>query len=93
MAKVKTIYYCQDCAHESTNWLGQCPSCGAWNSYAEEFKDRNKRKVVTQARMRSEPVSLNDVSLVGDQRIPSGIPEFDRVLGGGIVPGSMVSMD
>ncbi|NND72168.1 MAG: DNA repair protein RadA [Rhodothermales bacterium] len=90
MPKVKTVYFCQSCGHESQKWLGQCPSCGDWNSYLEEFKAPTTRQPVTPRQSASAPVALRDVSLDSETRISTGTPEFDRVLGGGIVPGSMV---
>ncbi len=89
MSKVKTIYFCQSCGHESQKWLGQCPGCNDWNSFAEEIKEATRR-TSSFTRPRSEPVALADITLDKDERITTGTPEFDRVLGGGIVPGSMV---
>jgi DNA repair protein RadA/Sms len=96
MSKVKTVFACQACGFESSKWLGRCPDCGEWNSFVEE---RQPVETASAGRGRSvtlpgfegakpRPYDVIDVSEAA--RIPSGIGEFDRVLGGGIVPGSMV---
>ncbi|HXF06240.1 MAG TPA: DNA repair protein RadA [Blastocatellia bacterium] len=90
MAKAqKTVYICQQCGYQSPKWLGKCPDCGEWNSLVEELKrpavQRQSRRLnVPSPRRYAEIESQTDV------RQSSGIPEFDRVLGGGIVPGSVV---
>jgi DNA repair protein RadA/Sms len=85
---LKTVYACQACGFESPKWLGHCPGCGAWNSLAEESRRRQAAAVTPGGG--SEPVPLCEVALEGDVRLSSGLPELDRVLGGGIVPGSVV---
>ncbi len=97
MAKEKTVYSCQQCTFQSRKWLGKCPDCGAWNSFVEE---RETKTVSTAALARGlggaakgekiKSSRYTDVPSQDDTRISSGIPEFDRVLGGGIVPGSLV---
>lgn len=88
MAKTKQIYFCQECGNESTKWLGQCPACKCWNTFVEE-------KVVIGANKHSgkaeavAPTSILDVTTSEDTRIGTGIKELDRVLGGGIVKGSL----
>jgi DNA repair protein RadA/Sms len=92
MKKPETIYTCQKCGHQSQKWLGKCPECGEWNSLVEE-----RAQPVKKGSARSN-FSLRDVSAVrfsdiesqDDVRVPSGVAEFDRVLGGGIVPGTLV---
>lgn len=96
MAKQKTTFYCQNCGANSPKWLGKCPSCGEWNTYVEEIvspvaessKSWNPASNSNQERKR--PVPVNEV--VGEklERTPSGDLELDRVLGGGIVAGSLV---
>jgi DNA repair protein RadA/Sms len=93
MSKIRTVFQCQACGFESSKWLGRCPDCGEWNSFVEE-----RQEVTTAARGRqatlalelSKPKRYDLVDGAEAARLSSGIGEFDRVLGGGIVPGSMV---
>ena len=91
-AKKSTIFFCQECGFESSKWMGQCPGCKAWNSFVEETISQNmistagKKASVVSAK---EPAVLSEVSLTKEDRIVIGIDELDRVLGGGIVPGSL----
>ncbi len=86
--KIKTVYTCQKCGGQSPKWLGKCPDCGAWNSMAEE----NVSKTGTGARSagQSRPIPICEVPVQAEPRRATGIGELDRVLGGGIVPGSLV---
>ncbi len=89
MKKLSSNYVCQTCAYESPRWLGKCPNCGEWNSFVEELT----RKIATKRAMtvpQARPLSLKEVDAVDTERLPSSIDEFDRVLGGGIVPGSVI---
>lgn len=89
MAKSKMVFFCKECGFESSKWMGQCPSCKVWDSFAEEKvvkASTNRTSILRQ----SEPELLNNVTTIEDQRITIGIEEFDRVLGGGIVKGSLV---
>ncbi len=92
-AKITSVFFCNECGHESSKWLGQCPACKAWNTFVEERID--KRAGSTSAGVKAalaeenQPVALNSISLDEEDRIVTGIPELDRVLGGGIVPGSL----
>jgi DNA repair protein RadA/Sms len=90
--KLRTVFACQACGLESSKWLGRCPDCGEWNSFAEERPEpapaRGVPASVREHGGRPQPYDLVEVSEA--ERVPSGIGEFDRVLGGGIVPGSMV---
>jgi DNA repair protein RadA/Sms len=96
MAKPRTRYVCQQCGADSAKWLGRCPDCGSWNSYVEEpgaAATRLDARAAADPRSRMStavPERLSDVSLADIERLPTGETEFDRVLGGGIVPGSMV---
>src|SRR5438105_7902722 len=89
MPKVsKTAFVCQQCGNSTPKWAGRCPSCGGWNTLVEE-------RVVAPpkgrpVRARATPIALADVPADDEQRLVTGIPEFDRVLGGGIVRGSLV---
>ncbi|MDR5695591.1 MAG: DNA repair protein RadA [Armatimonadota bacterium] len=85
MEKVK--YVCQECGYEAPKWLGRCPGCGGWNTFVEEPVEP-RRKLPTG--LSSAPVPINSVSLLPEARVSTGIGEFDRVLGGGIVPASLI---
>src|SRR5260221_6273383 len=93
--KFKTVFGCQACGFESSKWLGRCRDCGEWNSFVEERQEvptggskSRAPSLLSEAGGRPKPYDVVDAS--DTPRIPSGIGEFDRVLGGGIVPGSMV---
>ena len=88
MAKLKTCYVCQQCAHQSIRWAGRCPSCGMWNALVEEIVEQPS---LTSAQLAEAitPALLADVTLDDTVRVRTGVGEFDRVLGGGIVPGSI----
>ena len=93
MAKAKkTVFFCQNCGHEETKWLGQCPACKEWNTFVEEkvsVSSPGKSGIVKEERD-NRPVALKSVATDEDDRIQTKIGELDRVLGGGIVPGSLV---
>ena len=89
----KTVYFCQECGYESAKWMGQCPGCKSWNTFVEETVSTKKPSssgVMKSSEKRQEPVILKDISLSEDERQTTQIGELDRVLGGGIVPGSLV---
>ena len=88
----KTVYFCQECGYESAKWMGQCPGCKAWNTFVEETVSAKKNPSgnLKASEKRQDPVILNDISLSEDERQTTQIGELDRVLGGGIVPGSLV---
>lgn len=91
MAKTKTEFYCQNCGARASKWLGRCPSCNEWNTYAEEIiSPEPARQFAGQTATASVPRKINEIDAVNTSRIPSGQNELDRVLGGGIVPGSLV---
>jgi len=96
MSKAKTVFFCQNCGHESVKWLGQCPSCQQWNTFVEELvqkesktKDSNWKEYKDTKRIH-KTVALNEVESRAEKRIPTLDKELNRVLGGGIVPGSLV---
>ena len=93
-SKLKTIFACQACGFESSKWLGRCPDCGEWNSLVEERQEASASARARQGSIALEiggkPRPYDTVDGAETDRISSGIGEFDRVLGGGIVPGSMV---
>ncbi len=94
MKKGGTIFFCQSCGYESAKWSGQCPACRQWNTFAEEPAPKKSRGGPAPARRsgeaRSGPVCLAEVASGERERISTGMKELDQVLGGGIVPGSLV---
>lgn len=92
MSKIQSKYVCQACAYESPRWIGKCPNCAGWNTFVEELVDRTKPKAKQASNIKniSAPTPLVDVHVVAEPRTSTRIPEFDRVLGGGIVAGSVV---
>ncbi len=92
--KKKTVYFCQECGYESAKWMGQCPGCKSWNSFVEETVSAAGAKAGGtgngSGRTRPVPAPLSAVSTEEESRIQTGIGELDRVLGGGIVQGSLV---
>src|SRR5690606_28810178 len=92
MAKVRTSYFCTECGNESPRWQGQCPACSAWNTLVEEPKQTTRREKRTAATpvASAEPVRLQDVTGGETLRWSTGLRELDFVLGGGVVPGSIV---
>lgn len=89
MAKAKTLFFCTECGYESSKWLGQCPGCKKWDTFVEEPVVSKGSSVLTRKDIK-EPVLLSQVKAKTETRVTSGIGELDRVLGGGIVPGSLV---
>ena len=89
MAKAKTVFFCSDCGHESSKWLGQCPACKSWNTFVEEKQSVTKKGGAKPRRASASPMNMSEVSIKSEERIPTGIGELDRVLGGGIVTGSL----
>lgn len=94
MAKIKTKYVCQSCGYESAKWMGRCPGCNEWNTLVEEFVEEKKAKrgaaFVHSSSRQLKPERLSDVVSQEETRVHTNSQEFDRVLGGGIVPGSLV---
>ena len=94
MAKGKTsVFFCQECGYESAKWMGQCPACKEWNTFVEETVD--KKSISSSGKVKKESkaaqvLPLSAVKSEKEERIVTGIAEFDRVLGGGIVRGSLV---
>ncbi|MCS6803920.1 MAG: DNA repair protein RadA [Acidobacteriota bacterium] len=88
----KTVYSCQQCGYQSPKWLGKCPDCGEWNSFVEERPTYSPPDSAKRGQRLSGavPVAYHQIESQDDVRVTSGIVEFDRVLGGGIVPGSLV---
>ena len=93
MAKGKTaVYFCQSCGYESAKWMGQCPGCHEWNTFVEELVDKKTvaKTGGKQVQSKAKPQTISAIELRKEHRMTSGMPELDRVLGGGVVPGSMV---
>ena len=93
MTKVKSIYICSNCGHKSPKWQGQCTSCGSWNTYEEEVVQKsslNKKPWLAEEKKNRNPQSLEEIKLGVTQRMPTGNSELDRVLGGGLVAGSLI---
>lgn len=91
MAKNKksTIFFCQNCGHESPKWMGQCPACKEWNTFVEEPVAATAVKSGITAGGLQKPAALSEISMQEEERLATGIGELDRVLGGGIVTGSL----
>ena len=96
MSKVKTSFFCQNCGCESVKWVGQCPSCSQWNTFVEELtqkdnsKNNNGWKDYNEEKRTSKTISLSEIKSSEEKRLPTSDTELNRVLGGGIVPGSLV---
>ena len=96
MSKIKTAFFCSNCGYESTKWVGKCPSCNQWNTFIEELLDKGQPKVKSTwetyngTGRNTKVISLQEVSSTEDKRLETKDAELNRVLGGGIVPGSIV---
>lgn len=94
MAKARTLFFCKNCGYQSSQWLGKCPSCNEWNSFVEEVIDRGEPAVKGKSSIvktvQNFPHRLNEIELTQILRFSTGFSEFDNVLGGGIVAGSIV---
>jgi DNA repair protein RadA/Sms len=88
--KTRTVYACTECGGQSPKWQGQCPSCGAWNTLVESLAAPVPTRFENVAGTRSAITKLSAVEARATQRIPTGLEEFDRVLGGGLVPGGVI---
>ncbi len=85
-----TVFFCTSCGHESGKWLGQCPGCGDWNSYAEQPTPPRKKKGGAAARRGARAMPVTEAAAIPAARLATGLEGLDRVLGGGLVPGSLV---
>lgn len=92
MAKAKTVFFCKECGYESAKWLGQCPGCKAWSSFTEEIVEKRPAGAMRAPGNRNDakPVTISEISMDEDVRTKTGLQELDRVLGGGIVQGSLI---
>ncbi len=90
-SKTKSVWYCTSCGNESSKWMGRCPACNEWNTMVEKTLDTGvKRAASTRVGSSHKPVHLKEISSSRESRISLGNPEVDRILGGGMVPGSLV---
>ena len=89
MSKKKSKFVCQECGYESSGWLGKCPACNSWNTFVEELEVSNTKNT-NQSFGSSTPIGINDISFQDEDRYNTNISEMDRVLGGGIVKGSLI---
>ncbi|HOD27960.1 MAG TPA: DNA repair protein RadA [Syntrophales bacterium] len=90
MKKIKTSFFCQSCGHASTKWLGKCPSCGGWNQFVEEEIREASEGPSSELHLHEAPRPIADIVADEKERLATGLAEMDRVLGGGVVPGSAV---
>lgn len=95
MAKIKSAFFCQNCGAQSAKWVGKCPSCGEWNTFQEELIAKDEPalgswKSKGVAKVQAKAAKITEISYDETQRLATGDAELDRVLGGGIVPGSLV---
>lgn len=92
-SKIKSVYICSECGHESPKWYGKCPSCGEWNTMNEEIKNTSKSVSGVKTKAYSSnvtPATINEISTEDEHRYDTGCKELNRVLGGGIVKGSLI---
>lgn len=92
MAKEKTVFFCNNCGNESPKWIGKCPNCGEWNTYVEEKVTVAKggKSLLPVSKLESRPIRLAEIKATEEERIQMPSGELNRVLGGGLVPGSIV---
>jgi len=92
MAKPKTIYYCSNCGNQSSKWLGKCPACGEWNTFVEEVvvKKDSRKSGIASKQTQAKPTPIHKIETDEEVRINTRNEELNRVLGGGLVPGSVV---
>lgn len=90
MPALKTNFVCQNCGNKSTKWIGKCPSCNEWNTFVEEVESTGKKKSNNKKKDSVKPISINLVEKGAKKRVSTNLAEVDRVLGGGLVKGSIV---
>ncbi|MEQ2470937.1 DNA repair protein RadA [Laedolimicola intestinihominis] len=88
--KTSTVFFCQSCGYESPKWMGQCPGCREWNTFVEETVEKKSAAKAHERRAAGGPVCLSSIETKDEERVTTQMQELDRVLGGGIVPGSLV---
>ncbi|MGV3487046.1 MAG: DNA repair protein RadA [Tuberibacillus sp.] len=91
MPKVKTVFFCQECGYESPKWMGKCPGCGQWNTMVEEtISSKGVRDGRKGSKLPNKPIPISQIEKTSEKRILTKTQELNRVLGGGVVPGSLV---
>lgn len=90
MSKEKVRFFCQECGYESLKWLGRCPGCNSWNTFTEEIVSTAKGKSTSTRSGENKPIMLNQIEADESARLDTGLPELNRVLGGGLVPGALI---
>ncbi|MBE9593178.1 MAG: AAA family ATPase, partial [Proteobacteria bacterium] len=90
MSRQKTIFVCQNCGYKAPKWLGRCPDCSVWNSFVEELTEIGPQERGKRQNLADRPQRIDTVTLDKEARNKTGLSEFDRTLGGGVVPGSLV---
>jgi len=90
VAKKKSKYVCQSCGYVSPGWIGKCPECNSWSSFVEEAPVEEITAAIAKRSPKAKPISLKDVKGLETERTPTGMPELDQVLGGGLVKGSVL---
>ncbi|MCX7951519.1 MAG: DNA repair protein RadA [Clostridiales bacterium] len=89
MAKIKNKFVCQECGYESLKWMGKCPECGVWNSFVEEIENPSNKTFLATTSI-AMPLTVDEIEITEEERFKTGSNELDRVLGGGIVKGSLI---
>ena len=90
LAKAKSVFVCKECGYESSKWLGKCPACNEWNTFFEQKLEAKEIEIKKQNKQNAHPVALKDVEYKEIHRLSTGFIELDRVLGGGLVDGSLI---
>ncbi|HEX5550058.1 MAG TPA: DNA repair protein RadA [Nitrospira sp.] len=89
--KAKSVFSCQSCGHQSPRWLGRCPDCGGWNTIKEERQAATgKGRPIALKTLQAKPTPIGEIEVIGEDRRLTHIGEFDRVLGGGVIPGAVI---
>jgi DNA repair protein RadA/Sms len=92
LSKIKSTFFCTNCGNQSSKWIGKCPSCGEWNTFVEEIVSRGKQeaKPYSENTVEAVPQAIADISFKKENRLDTGMRELNRVLGGGMVSGSLI---
>ena len=89
-SKIKSVYICSDCGYETPKWVGKCPQCGNWNTMSEEIINTEKKSASIVSKPSNVTAkTISEIKVENEHRTKTNIPELDRVLGGGIVKGSV----
>ena len=90
MAKTKTKFVCSECGNESPKWLGKCPECSQWNTFIEELEQKSIGVKLVDEGIMQKPLALDEIKITNENRLSTGLDELNRVLGGGLVSGSLI---